>query len=46
MPLELWMLFALVAAAAVVGVVIRLRRKRVREAAAQSGTESKVYPLW
>lgn len=43
MPLELWIVLALVAAAAIVGVVVRLRRKRVRETPA---SESSVYPLW
>jgi hypothetical protein len=43
MPLELWIILALVTAAAIVGVVVRLRRKRVREAPA---SESNVYPLW
>jgi hypothetical protein len=43
MPLELWILLALVAAATVVAAVVRLRRKRVREAPV---SESNVYPLW
>jgi hypothetical protein len=43
MPLELWILFGLVAAAALAATVVRLRRKSVREAPA---SESNVYPLW
>ena len=43
MPLELWIILALVVAAAIIGVVVRLRRKRPREAPA---SESNVYPLW
>ena len=43
MPLELWILLAFIPAAAIVGVVVRVRRRRVREAPA---SESKVYPLW
>jgi|KBSSwiStaDraftv2_1062776.scaffolds.fasta_scaffold4696325_2 hypothetical protein len=45
MPLELWILLAVIAVAAIGAVVIRAKRKRLREAAVESG-ESKVYPLW
>ena len=46
MPLELWILFAVVLVGAIAAVIVRAKRKRAREAAAQSGTESNVYPLW
>ena len=46
MPLELWILLAALAAGAIAAVVVRTKRKRARQAAAQSGTESNVYPLW
>ena len=45
MPLEFWILLALVVGAAILGATVRLRRRRAREAAVESG-ESKVYPLW
>ena len=43
MPLEVWILLALVVAIAIVAAVVRLRRKRVRE---EPVSEGKVYPLW
>ena len=46
MPLEFWILLALVVGAAILGATVRLRRRRAREAAVESGGESKVYPLW
>ena len=47
MPLEVWILLALVIAVAAAGTVVRFRRKRAREAAAtEAGSESSVYPLW
>ena len=46
MLLELWIMLAVVAVGAIGIVTVRLKRRREREAAAQSGTESNVYPLW
>ena len=47
MPLEFWILLVVIAAGAIGAVAVRMRRKRMREAAAQTGsTESNVYPLW
>jgi hypothetical protein len=46
MPLELWIILAVIAGGAIGIVAIRLKRKREREAAAQSESESNVYPLW
>jgi hypothetical protein len=46
MPLELWIFLGVIAAGAVGAFIIRLRRKRAREAAAETGSESNVYPLW
>ena len=43
---SLWIILALLIAAAIVGAAMRLRRKRIRAAAAQPGTEGSVYPLW
>jgi len=46
MPLELWILLVVIAAGAIGAVAVRMRRKRMREATAQGGTESNVYPIW
>ena len=46
MLLELWIMLAVIAVGAIGVVLVRVKRKREREAAAQNGTESKVYPLW
>jgi hypothetical protein len=46
MLLELWILLAVIVVGAIGVVAVRLRRKRERQAAAQSGTESNAYPLW
>lgn len=46
MLLEVWIMLAVIVVGAIGVFVVRLRRKREREAAAQSGSESKVYPLW
>ena len=46
MLLELWIMLAVIAVGAIGIVAVRLKRRREREAAAQSGTESKAYPLW
>jgi hypothetical protein len=46
MLLELWILLAVIAAGAIGAVAVRIRRKRAREAAAEAGSESNVYPLW
>jgi hypothetical protein len=46
MPLELWILLAVIIVGAIGLTAFRLKRKRLREAAAQSGSESNVYPLW
>jgi hypothetical protein len=46
MLLELWILLAVIAAGAIGATVVRVKRKRAREAAAQTGSESNVYPLW
>jgi hypothetical protein len=43
MPLELWVLLALAAAGAVIGIVNRLRR---RERPGSDGKSNNVYPLW
>ena len=45
MLLELWIILAAIAVGAIGVIAVRLRRRREREAAAQSGTESNVYPL-
>jgi hypothetical protein len=45
MPLELWILLAVLAAAAIFGAVVRLRRRRLQKAGASS-PEGSVYPLW
>jgi len=46
MLLELWILLAVIAIGAIAAIVLRLRRKRARPAAAETGSESNVYPLW
>jgi hypothetical protein len=46
MPLELWILVAVIVVGAIGVIAVRLKRRREREAAAQGGSESNVYPLW
>ena len=46
MPLELWILLAVIGVGAIGAVVVRRKRRRMRQTAAGAGTESNVYPLW
>ena len=46
MLLELWIILAVIVIGAIGVIAVRLKRKREREAAAQNGAESNVYPLW
>jgi hypothetical protein len=46
MLLELWVLLAVIVVGAIGVIAVRLKRRRERQAAAQSGSESNVYPLW